>query len=161
MNTEYQLDYREEPLLILPLSVGALLLSGEFFRWFEAAAKLPADGVAAFRIVYWVAFLCCSGLAAYRLIRTIHATANGLELRTLGNVWQVIPWSEFHCAVKGRPYGAKRDSIFLIPRSCDEPPADRVALHRYLAKNYAECTEIAPTKNNQNAIGAFLGVKHL
>ena len=69
---EYRIDYQweEEPLLVLPLCVGGMLLSGELFGWLNSLEPggLPSDQLAAIRIVYF----------GFLLIR-FHRTRNNIR----------------------------------------------------------------------------------
>ena len=157
---EYRIDYQweEEPLLVLPLCVGGMLLSGELFGWLNSLEPggLPSDQLAAIRIVYFGFLLCCSALAAWRLIRTIHATKDGLEYRFLGKVQKRIPWETFSCAAVGRARQMKTSLIFLIPAAIGELPADRAKLPSFLTKHYTDLIRFHRTRNNIRAIGAYL-----
>lgn len=53
---EYQIDYHNEPLLILPLSVGALLLSWELFNWLCGIGELSAGILPALKSCIGVRF---------------------------------------------------------------------------------------------------------
>jgi len=103
---EYQIDYSEgeEPLVILPLCVGAAVLHGAFFRWFSSLDGGDEKLVIFMKLLYWSAVIGFGGIAAWRLIRTIHATSKGLEYRFLGKTRKIIPWNEFSCACKCRSY---------------------------------------------------------
>ena len=154
---EYRIECGIEPLLVLPLCVGALALSGRFFDWFATASEMPADGVAAFRIVYWAAFLWIGGDAVWRLMRTIYATPLGLEYRFWGRDREVFRWGEFSCAYLGRITGAKSSEIWLVPRSCGSFPDDHNGRMRFLSVNYAEMIRLQRTKNNIRAIETYFG----
>ena len=161
---EYQLDYSagEEPLLILPLCVGAMLLSGKVFAWFSSLDGGRDEELMIFmKLFYWGVILCCGGLAAWRLIRTIHATPKGLEFRCFGRAQEVIPWEEFSCAVKGRAWQYKRDQLYLIPANCGPLPEDARQRYKFLTRNYREKYRFHPTKNNIQAINTYLrGLDH-
>lgn len=150
----YQIDHHDEPLLILPLCVGALLLSGEFFDWLSGLGDMAAEEIAAFRILYWGGFLCLGGLAAWRLLNTVHLSPAGLEYRFLGKTQKLIPWSSFSRAVRAHLH--KADCIYLIPVDCCEFPKDRSAQLQFIKRNYAELTHFTVTKNNLRAVKAYL-----
>lgn len=80
---EYQIDHHDEPLLILPLCVGALLLSGEFFAWLSGLGDMATKDIVALQLLYWGGFLSWGGLAAWRLVSAVHLTTAGLEYRFL------------------------------------------------------------------------------
>lgn len=157
---EFQLDYKleEEPLLVLPLCVGAMLLSGELFGWLNSLDPdgLGDDHLAAFRILYWGFLLSCSVLAVWRLARTIHATEGGLEYRFLGRVQKLIPWTEFSCAAVGRARQMKMRLVFLIPEALGPLPGEPSARYRFLTNNYHQILHFHATKNNRKALSAFL-----
>ena len=157
---KFQMDYNweEEPLLVLPLCVGGMLLSGELFGWLRSLnpEEMTDDHIAAFKIIYWGFLLCCASLAAWRLMRTVHATGEGLEYRFLGKRQSCIPWSEFSCAILGRAWQQKRDLIWLIPVSLGEPPNNQT-YRSFLGRNYSEIPRFHRTKNNILAIETHLG----
>lgn len=156
---EYQIDYPtgEELLLILPLCVGAAVLHGEFFRWFSGLdgggnAKL----IIFMKLLYWGAVIGVGGLAALRLIKTIHTTSQGLEYRFLGKTRKIIPWNEFSCACRCRSYYYRNDMIYLIPKSGGELLEDRWAQYQFTTRNYWKLVRFHSTKNNLRAIGTYL-----
>lgn len=156
---EYQIDYPggEEPLLILPLCVGATVLHGEVFRWFSGLDGGAEENLLVFmKLLYWGIVICAGGLAAWRLIRTIHATPRGLEYRFLGRTRKIIPWSEFACASKGRSYHYRKDLIYLIPKSGDGWTGDHWERYKFRTRNYWKLFHVHPTKNNIQAIGTYL-----
>lgn len=157
---EFQLDYKweEEPLLVLPLCVGAMLLSGELFGWLNSLDTDPQadEHLAAFKIVYFGFLLCCSALAVWRLVRTIYATEGGLEYRLLGRVQKQIPWTEFSCATIGRARQMRRPLVFLIPEALGALPSESSAKYRFLTSNYHQIPHFHATKNNRKALSAFL-----
>ena len=114
-------------------------------------------GIAAFRIVYWGFFLCLGGQAAWQLVRTIHATPEGLEYRFLDRREKLVPWSAFSCAYRGRLPQSKVDEIWLIPVECGEFPGEFRERQAFLGANYAEITRFYRTKNNIRAVEAYLG----
>lgn len=155
----YQLDYPagEDPLLILPLCAGAAVLQGEFFRWFSGLDGGVEEHLLVFmRLLYWGIVICAGGLAAWRLIRTIHATPRGLEYRFLGRTRRIIPWSDFACASKGRSYYYRGDLIYLIPKSGDAWTDDQWVQYQFATRNYWKLIHVHPTKNNIRAIGTYL-----
>ena len=83
---EYQIDYSasEEPLVILPLCVGAAVLHGAFFRWFSSLDGGNEKLVIFMKLLYWSAVIGAGGIAAWRLIRTIHATSKGIGIQISG-----------------------------------------------------------------------------
>ena len=158
---EFQIDYKweEEPLLVLPRCAGATLRSGELFGWRNTLDPegMSADNLAAFKIGYFGFLLCCSCLAAWRLVWTIHATERGLEYRFLGRTQENIPWDEFSCATIGHARQMKRNLVFLISESLGAPPSERTAKDRFLTCHYDRIPHFHATKNNIRAIGAYLG----
>lgn len=159
-NREFQIDYKweEEPLLVLPLCAGAMLLSGELFRWLHTLDPAgQSEGHLIFLKFLYLAFLlCCSALALWRVVRTIHATEQGLEYRFLGRIQKRISWSEFACAFKGRSYCYRNDLIYLIPEASDVFPADPWERSKFCSRNYRSLIHFHPTQNNIRAIGTYL-----
>jgi len=155
---EYQIDYSEgeEPLVILPLCVGAAVLHGAFFRWFSSLDGGDEKLVIFMKLLYWSAVIGFGGIAAWRLIRTIHATSKGLEYRFLGKTRKIIPWNEFSCACKCRSYYYRNDMIYLIPKSCGVISEERRAQVKFTTSNYRNPIRFHPTKNNLRAIGTYL-----
>ena len=158
---EYQIDYKweEDPMLVLPMSVGAMLLSGELFGWLNTLDPygMPADQMTALKIVYFGFLLCCSCLAAWRLMRTVHVTVAGLEYRFLGRTQEVIPWDRFSCATIGSARQMKRNLVFLIPKAFAPLPDDRQEKYSFLTHHYRELIHFHATKSNIRSIGTYLG----
>lgn len=154
---EYRIECGSEPLLVLPFCVVALALSGRLFDWFATACQMPADGIAAFRIVYWAAFLWMGGDAVRRLMGTIYATPQGLEYRFRGRDRELVRWDKFSCAYLGRLTGGKTSEIWLIPASCGSFPDDHNGRMGFLLANYAEIVRIQQTKKNLLAIETYFG----
>lgn len=158
---EFQIDYPagEEPLLILPLCVGAAFLSGEFFGWISALDGGASETSAVFiRLLYWGIVICVGGLAAWRLMWTIHAVPEGLVYRFLGRSMRMIRWEEFSCASKGRSWYYRNELIYLIPKSVGTLPRDLHEQYQFRTRNYGKLIHFHPTKNNVLAIETYLEI---
>lgn len=157
---EYQIDYKweEEPLLVLPLCVGGMLLSGKLFGWLRSLdpGSMTDDSIAGLKILYFGFLFCCAALAAWRLLRTIHATDRGVEYRFLGRTQKIIPWDDFSCATLGRARQMRTKQVFPIPNICAELPADPAGKHRFLTQHYQKLIHFHGTGNNIRAIGTYL-----
>lgn len=158
--TEFRIDYKweEEPLLVLPICIGAMLLYGEIFNWLRSLEAQSGGEVQLtfFSLIYWGFLVCCSALAVWRLIRTIHVSEKGLEYRFLRRTRRIIPWEEFSCASKGRSYHYRRDLIYLIPTSLGDFPKDHRAQYKFRTRHYWKLIHFHPTENNIRAIGTFI-----
>lgn len=158
---EFQIDYPdgEEPLLILPLCVGAILLSGKFFRWIAALDSNASETSAVFiRLLYWGGIIIAGSVAAWRLMRTIHAVPEGLVYRFLGRSMRMIRWEELSCASKGRSWYYRNELIYLIPKSVGTLPTDRQGQYQFRTRDYGKLIHFHPTKNNILAIKTYLEI---